>query len=166
MSDASGTSDFSYEQRLAKWRMDEESRAREALKEAASSIERVTRLAASRGVSLSSDSFRYINKIGVVAEAPSLAKTLLRGVQIDKDGLYHFGDVARQLPTAQRREGCFNGDEYIVMANLALGVECTQKPIGLRDSSNYFGHLMNPGLKGLLQSTVIESGSMLTAPTA
>jgi hypothetical protein len=80
-------------------------------------IERFTHLAASKGISLSPNSFDYIQTIGIVASAPGLAKNLLGITKTEKDGLYAYEEIAKRLPPNQLQPGYFACDDFMVMAH-------------------------------------------------
>ena len=80
-------------------------------------IERFKQMVASKGVVLDSESFSYIQKIGIVASAPGLAKMLLGIVQRERDGLFAYEEIARRLPPRQFQQGYFIGSDYMLMAH-------------------------------------------------
>ena len=91
--------------------------ARSELKRSADMIERFKQMAASKGIALDSDSFSYIQKIGIVASAPGLAKMLLGIMQTERDGLFAYEEIAQCLPPSQFQEGYFVGSDYMLMAH-------------------------------------------------
>lgn len=91
--------------------------ARSELERSAGLIERFTQMAASNGLALDSDSFSYIQTIGIVASAPSLAKMLLGVTPTERDGLFAYEEIAQRLPPSQFQEGYFVGSDYMLMAH-------------------------------------------------
>jgi len=94
-----------------------EKRARSELESAEGLIERFTQMAASKGIALDSDSYSYIQKIGIVASAPGLARKLLGIMSTERDGLFLYEDIAQRLPPSQFQEGYFVGSDYMLMAH-------------------------------------------------
>jgi hypothetical protein len=91
--------------------------AQSQLERSSDLIERFTKLAATKGIALTPDSFSFIQTIGIVATAPGLAKTLLGACSIEKDGIFAFEDIAARMPTNRFQEGYFIGDDYMLMAH-------------------------------------------------
>lgn len=91
--------------------------SRERLEAAADLIARFTRLAAARGMSLSSESFEYCQKIGIVAKARGIANALMGQISSERDGLFPFDEIANRFPPGVHSEGCFVGPEFILMAS-------------------------------------------------
>lgn len=91
--------------------------ARSELEKSSKLIERFTHLAASKGIALDSNSFDYIQTIGIVASAPGLAKALLGIPQKEKDGLFAYEEIAKYLPPSQFQPGYFVGSDYMLMAH-------------------------------------------------
>jgi len=92
-------------------------RARAELDKASDLIAAFTKLAALRGVALDAGAFEYIEKIGIVARAPGIARELLGPIQLERDGLCSFDDIALHLPAQRFQEGCFVGPAFMVMAH-------------------------------------------------
>lgn len=67
-------------------------------------------------MALTKDSFSYIPTIGVVATAPMIARVLL-GASSDKEGLFSYESIAKQLPPSSYQEGYFVGGDYMLMAH-------------------------------------------------
>jgi hypothetical protein len=91
--------------------------ARSELEMSADLIERFKQMAATKGIALDSDSFSYIQTIGIVATAPGLAKMLLGITPIERDGLFAYEEIAQRLPPSQFQEGYFVGSGYMLMAH-------------------------------------------------
>ncbi len=91
--------------------------AQSELEKSADMIEHFTQMAASKGIALDSDSFSYIQKIGIVASVPGLAKKLLGIMQVERDGLLAFEEIAQRFPPSQFQEGYFVGGDYMLMAH-------------------------------------------------
>lgn len=91
--------------------------ARSELERSAELIARFTQIAASRGVALNSDSFSYIQTIGIVASAPGLARKMLGIAPSERDGLFAYDEIAKSLPTDRFQEGYFVGNDYMLMAH-------------------------------------------------
>jgi hypothetical protein len=91
--------------------------ARLELEKSADLIERFKILAASKGVTLTSESISYIETIGIVAFAPGLATVLGGVVSTERDGLFAYDEIAKCLPPRRFQEGYFIGSDYMVMAH-------------------------------------------------
>lgn len=91
--------------------------ARSELERSAGLIERFTQMAASKGIALDSNSFSYIQKIGIVASAPSLAIKLLGIMPKERDGLFAYEEIAKRLQPSRFQEGYFVGSDYMLMAH-------------------------------------------------
>ena len=78
-------------------------------------ISEFTALAKYKGVTLSAESFEYIQTIGLVAKAKGIARALLGQIIPERDGLLSFNDIASRF--APSRNGCFVGDKFILMAH-------------------------------------------------
>lgn len=102
---------------IEKYRAYEAEYARSELKRAAPLIERFSKIATDRGVSLTQDSFSYVEKIGVIASAPELAKILLGISVTERDGLFAYDDIAARLQPSDFQEGYFSGADYMIMAH-------------------------------------------------
>ena len=59
----------------------------------------------------------YVEKIGIVACAPGIARSLLGPIQQERDALYSFDDLAQRLPPHRLQGGCFAGPDSMVMAH-------------------------------------------------
>ncbi|KML58688.1 hypothetical protein VL15_12225 [Burkholderia cepacia] len=94
-----------------------EKESRERLAKAADLISNFTALAASKGVILGSESYEYIQTIGIVAKAPGIARMLLGPIKTERDGLLSFDEIASRLPPSPHSEGCFAGPDFILMAD-------------------------------------------------
>lgn len=94
-----------------------EEQARKRLADATEEIARFTALAAARGVILSADSFKYIQTIGLIAEARGIARTLLGSIRTERDGLLPFNEIASRFPPSAHCEGCFAGPNFVLMAH-------------------------------------------------
>jgi hypothetical protein len=90
-------------------------RSKKKLADAADLIARFTVFAASKGVSLSADSFEYIQTTGIVAKAPGIARALLGPLSVQRDGLLSFTEISSRFPNSS--EGCFWGPNFILMAH-------------------------------------------------
>ena len=99
---------------IEKYRAYEAEYARSELKRAAPLIERFSKIATDRGVSLTQDSFSYVEKIGVIASAPELAKILLGISVTERDGLFAYDDIAARLQPSDFQEGYFSGADYMI----------------------------------------------------
>lgn len=102
---------------MARYFADMERQSREQLAEAADLIAKFTALAASKGVTLGTESFEYIQTTGIVAKAPGIARALLGPIKTERDGLLSFNDIASRLPPSPHYEGCFAGPDFILMAH-------------------------------------------------
>ncbi len=91
--------------------------ARNELDNASGLIARFTGVAAKSGVLLGPSSFEYIQTIGIVANAPGLAKALLGSIHVERDGLFSYNDLAQRLPPSKLQAGYFVGSDYMVMAH-------------------------------------------------
>jgi len=91
--------------------------ARGELDKAADLIAKFTKLAAAKGFALDSGSFEYVQTIGIVANAPSIARVLLGPVQVERDGLLSYEEIAKRLPPNQFQAGYFEGSDYMLMAH-------------------------------------------------
>lgn len=91
--------------------------ARSELERSSDLIERFTKIAAAKGIALVSDSFSYIETIGIVASAPGLARMLLGITPTERDGLFAYEDIAECFPPSQFQEGYFVGGDYMLMAH-------------------------------------------------
>lgn len=91
--------------------------ARSELERSSDLIERFTKIATTKGISLAPESFSYIQTIGIVASATGLAKSLLGIAKVEKDGLYAYDDVATQLSPSRTQEGYFTCPDYMLMAH-------------------------------------------------
>lgn len=109
--------DQQYDEMMARYFADMERRSREQLAEAADLIAKFTTLAASKGVTLGTESFEYIQTTGIVAKAPGIARALLGPIKTERDGLLSFNDIASRLPPSPHYEGCFAGPDFILMAH-------------------------------------------------
>ncbi len=109
--------DPEYDNMTARYFAQMEEISRERLAEATDLIAKFTTLAASKGVILGTESFEFIQTIGIVANAPSITKKLLGPIKIERDGLLSFDEIASRLPPSPHYEGCFAGSDFILMAN-------------------------------------------------
>lgn len=109
--------DQEHDEMMARYFADIEKQSNERLAEAADLIAKFTALAASMGVILSTDSFEYIQTTGIVAKAPSIARTLLGSIRSERDGLLPFNEIASRFPPSPHYEGCFAGPDFILMAH-------------------------------------------------
>lgn len=91
--------------------------ARSELERSTDLIARFTQIAASRGIPLDSDSFSYVQTIGIVASAPGLARKLLGIAPSERDGLFAYDEIAQRLPPDRFQEGYFVGSDYMLMAH-------------------------------------------------
>lgn len=91
--------------------------AQSELERSAELIARFKRIAAARGVALNSDSFSYVQTIGIVASFPGLAKKMLAFAPSERDGLFAYEEIAHCLPPDQLNEGYFVGKDYMLMAH-------------------------------------------------
>lgn len=105
------------EEMMARYFADMEKLSRERLAEAADLITKFTALAASKGVTLSAESFEYIQTTGIVAKAQGIARALLGPIKIERDGLLPFKEIASQFPPGPFSEGCFAGPDFVLMAH-------------------------------------------------
>jgi hypothetical protein len=110
-------SDEQIESMIERHRLAMEELARANLARAADLIERFTALAASKGIRLTSNSFSYVQAIGIVASAPGLAKVLLGLTPTERDGLFAYEEIAERLPPSQHQAGYFIGSDYMLMAH-------------------------------------------------
>jgi hypothetical protein len=101
---------------IARYRAQVEQHARERLAEAGDLIAAFTSMAASKGINLGTQSFEYIQAIGIVATAPGIARTLLGPLGTERDGVLPFEDIASRFPPKPHYEGCFVGAEFVLMA--------------------------------------------------
>jgi hypothetical protein len=109
--------DTEYDEMVARYFAQMEEISRERLAEAADLIAKFTTLAASKGVILGAESFEFIQTIGVVANAPGIAKRLLGPIKAERDGLLSFNEISSRLPPSTHYEGCFAGPDFILMAH-------------------------------------------------
>lgn len=91
--------------------------ARSELDRSSELISRFIQIARSRGIALNSDSFSYVQTIGIVASAPGIAKKLLGIAPSERDGLFDYDEIARHLPPDRFQEGYFTGSDYMLMAH-------------------------------------------------
>lgn len=91
--------------------------ARLELERSSELIARFTQMAMSRGIALDSDSFSYVETIGVVASAPGIARKLLGITPSERDGLFAYDEIAQHLPPDRFQEGYFSGNDYMLMAH-------------------------------------------------
>ncbi len=91
--------------------------ARSELERSVDLIARFTQMATSRDVPLDSNSFSYIETIGIVATAPELARKLLGIAPSERDGLFSYDEIAQRLPPNRFQEGYFVGKDYMLMAH-------------------------------------------------
>jgi hypothetical protein len=87
------------------------------LAKAADLIAKFTGFAAARGVALNSDSFEYVQTIGILAKEPGIAAKLLGPISAERDGLLSFKEIAHRLPPSQIQAGYFMGSDFILMAH-------------------------------------------------
>lgn len=92
-------------------------RARSELERSSSLIERFTKIAAAKRILLVPDSFSYIQKIGIVASAPRLARMLLGITPTERDGLFSYEDITERYPPSQFQEGYFVGSDCMLMVH-------------------------------------------------
>lgn len=102
---------------MARYFADMEKQSRQRLTEAADLIAKFTVLAASKGLTLGTESFEYIQTTGIVAKARGIARALLGSVTAERDGLLPFNEIADRFPPHPHCEGCFLGPEFILMAH-------------------------------------------------
>lgn len=102
---------------MARYFADLVNRPQKKLADAADLIAKFTAFAASKGVNLTADSFEYIQTTGIVANAPGIARALLGPLKVERDGLLSFNEILNQLPHGSYSEGCFWGDDFILMAH-------------------------------------------------
>jgi len=91
--------------------------ARFKLERSSDLIKHFTQVAASKGIALDSNSFSYIQTIGIVATSPGLARKLLGIAPSERDGLFAYEEIAGLLPPAQFQEGYFVGSDFMLMAH-------------------------------------------------
>ncbi|MDR7099160.1 hypothetical protein J2X04_001507 [Lysobacter niabensis] len=91
--------------------------AREELERSSDLIARFTKLAATKGVVLDSNAFSFIPTIGIVANAPGLALTLLGPLQMERDGLLPYEDICARFAPSDMQSGYFIGADYMLMAH-------------------------------------------------
>ena len=91
--------------------------ARSELERSTGLIECFTQMAASKGIALDSNSFSYIQKIGIVASAPGLAIKLLGVIPKERDGLFPYEEIAKRLQPSRFQKGYFVGSDYMLMAH-------------------------------------------------
>ncbi len=109
--------DKEYDEMMARYLADMKDQSSKKLAKAADLIAKFTCIAASRGVPLSAKSFEYIPTIGIVANAESIARTLLGPIRAERDGLLPFSEIASRFPPSPHSEGCFVGSDFILMAH-------------------------------------------------
>lgn len=91
--------------------------AQSELERSSELIARFTLMAASRGIALDSNSFSYVQTIGIVASAPGIARKLLGIAPSERDGLFAYNEIAQRLPSNRFQEGYFAGSDYMLMAH-------------------------------------------------
>ncbi|WP_174385193.1 hypothetical protein [Burkholderia metallica] len=106
-----------HDEMMARYLAAMEKESRERLAKAADLISNFTALAASKGVILGNESYEYIQTIGIVANAPGIARKLLGPIEAERDGLLSFNEIASRLPPSPHSEGCFAGPDFILMAD-------------------------------------------------
>lgn len=109
--------DQEYDEMKARYFADMEKHSRKRLAEAADLIAKFTALAASKGVTLSADSFEYIQTTGIVAKAQGIARALLGPIRTERDGLLPFNEIASRFPPSILYEGSFAGPDFILLAH-------------------------------------------------
>lgn len=102
---------------MARYLADMERYSRERLASAADLIAKFTDMAASKGATLSAESFEYIQTIGIVAKAKGIARTLLGSIRPERDGLLRFNEIASRLSPSSHSAGCFTGPSFMLMAH-------------------------------------------------
>lgn len=102
---------------IARYRAQMEKHARERLAEADDLIAAFASMAASKGMNLNTQSFEYVQAIGIVANAPGIARTLLGPLSAERDGLLPFDDIASRFPPNPYYDGCFVGTEFVLLAH-------------------------------------------------
>lgn len=109
--------DQEYDEMMSRYIADMEKQSRKRLAEAADLLAKFTTLAASKGVSLSAESFEYVQTIGLVAKAQGIARALLGPIRTERDGLLPFKEIASRFPPSTHFDGCFAGPDFILMAH-------------------------------------------------
>lgn len=111
------SSSFNHEEWLERYVTGVAERCRTELDKASGSIADFVKVAARLGVVLNAEAFEYVERIGIVARSPGLAKALLQPVHLERDGLYPFDDISRRLPPHRFHEGYLAGPDYVLMAH-------------------------------------------------
>jgi len=91
--------------------------ARNRLNEASDLIANFSAFAEKKGVKLVSSSFSYIPTIGIVATAPSLAKTILGPIPTERDGLIAMAHLAEHHKLRTFLPGYYSSTNYMLMAH-------------------------------------------------
>lgn len=91
--------------------------ARKRLAEASDLIANFTAFAEKQGVRLVSSSFSYIPPIGIVASAPSLAKTILGTIPTERDGLIATAHLAENHELRPFQPGYYSNNNYMLMVH-------------------------------------------------
>ncbi|MDM0059027.1 hypothetical protein [Variovorax fucosicus] len=92
-------------------------RAGTELEKASGAIADFAKVAARRGVTLNAEAFAYLERIGIVARLPGLAKAMLQDIQSERDGLYPVDGLARNPIRNRLQEGCLAGPDCVFMAH-------------------------------------------------
>ncbi|WP_354685706.1 hypothetical protein [Cupriavidus necator] len=106
-----------YDEIKSRYLADMDRHSRERLAEASERIAKFTALAASKGVSLSAESFEYLQTTGIVAKAPGIARALLGPISAERDGLLSFNEIVSRLSHGRHYEGHFAGPDFVLMAH-------------------------------------------------
>lgn len=106
-----------YDEMTARYFEQMEKYSRERLAAESDLIAKFTTFAASNGIALDANSFEFIQTIGIVARAPGIARKLLGPINVERDGLLSFSEIANRLSPSSRYEGCFAGPNFILMAH-------------------------------------------------
>lgn len=99
-----------------RWEWEQEE-ARKKLLENADVIAAFIQSANSRGATIDKKSIGYSPILGVIAEAPGLAATLLSDFSRERDGLVSFDELVRKRGYAKQGAGYFGGKDFLPIAH-------------------------------------------------
>jgi hypothetical protein len=109
--------DQEYEALLSSHRHAKEEEQRREIEANVSVIRDFKAYALTKGVALSSESFTYSPNTGLLASVPGITPKLLKGIKIERDGLYAFQTLATEFSSVPHQAGLLRNDRFVLLAH-------------------------------------------------
>lgn len=106
-----------YEEMISRHQRHMAEDAREELHKAKGLIDRFTKLAASKNISLEPRAFSYSPVLGITASAPGLALSLIDVQSSPRDRLLSWRELVKRYASSPINAGTFSGADFMVLAN-------------------------------------------------